>query len=200
MSKSVALENFPELFPSAPSEMRTEQENVLKIGGGHVDDVFIKRQTQNWNSTNVSGWRRGAIHVEEADEDVNLTPRAFSDKGCVNKNTLLFHRVETISHVPPPAALPRRHPSPSCSGNNLVVVNASDLDNLLLRASHVKGKLDAFKNNSLFPSLSLVVVLLLLLRLQCGSGSCLDGGLIPSCPVCLCPSSWTTALWPRAAD
>ena len=78
--------------------VRRQQDNVWKLPRERVDVLmrFLTRDvTWSWKNTKISGWRRGAVQVE--DEDVTLetrgSSRSFGDEGrrrgggAVNNNT-----------------------------------------------------------------------------------------------------------------
>ena len=44
-------------------------ENSLRASG-YVDDVY--NTWQNWKNSNITGWKRGAIHVVDVDEAINF--------------------------------------------------------------------------------------------------------------------------------
>ena len=65
-------------FPAAGQCVEASQ-----WASGRVDEVSNTRRTWNWKNTKISGWRRGAEHVE--DEDVNLETRG----GCSLEGKIL---------------------------------------------------------------------------------------------------------------
>ena len=67
---------------SRASHMSSMQLEILwSIHRKRVYDVSNKRQMQKWKSkknTNISGWKSGAVHIDDTEEDVE---RAFGDRG-----------------------------------------------------------------------------------------------------------------------
>ena len=68
-----------------------------------VNKAFNTRWTQNWRNTNILGWKRGAVHEEDTDEDVNLETqrdlRAFGDKGSMLGSMRRKENLQSSSYV-----------------------------------------------------------------------------------------------------
>ena len=91
MSKSVALDfiSFPASHLVKCTENSRKRPENSQRTSGHVEDHSYTWWTQNWKSINISGWKSGAIHIEDVK----------GRRWCWCKQTHMLSAVEFIRHV-----------------------------------------------------------------------------------------------------
>ena len=119
------------------------KQNDWKMSEWTFMTFLVYNRQENWKNTNILEWKRGAIHEQDADEDVNLEKQALRVLGtrgrCQCQYTIDENKwfqqwnlyiMSCLLHE-----LLRHQPSADSSRNVPDVGDVSDADSLLLRSS-----------------------------------------------------------------